>query len=195
MLTAQVDKASLKRVFSALDDLELKLGDRALMTAMKRAMKPTVMAARQNAPRRSGSLARAVHTVKGAQAKQGSPYVIVRVNPKSQLIESGTGKKVTKRKIIQSKGYLQTSVRTPGRYLHWSLLGTRRGTRTTQKKGFVVYNSQGRPMRLKKIVHPGFSGRDWLQESWDKTRQVAVNGFLPELEKRINEVKYEYGLR
>jgi len=195
MLTAQVDKASLKRVFSALDDLELKLGDRALMTAMKRAMKPTVMAARQNAPRRSGSLARAVHTVKGAQAKQGSPYVIVRVNPKSQLIESGTGKKVTKRKIIQSKGYLQTSVRTPGKYLHWTLLGTRRGTRTTQKKGFVVYNSQGRPMRLKKIVHPGFSGRDWLQESWDKTRQVAVNGFLPELEKRINEVKYEYGLR
>ena len=195
MLTAQVDKASLKKVFSALDDLELKLGDRTLMTAMKRAVKPTVMAARKNAPRRSGSLARAVHTVKGAQAKQGSPYVIVRVNPKSQLIESGSGKKVTKRRLKESKGDLRTSVRTPGRYLHWTLLGTRSGTRTTQKKGFVVFNSQGRPMRLKKIVHPGFSGRDWLQESWDSTRQIAVNGFLPELKKRIAEVKHEYGIR
>ena len=194
MLTAQVDKASLQRVFSALDDLELKLGDRALMTAMKRALKPTVMEARQNAPRRSGSLARAVHTVKGAYATQGSPYVIVRVNPKSQIIDD-KGKKVTKARLKKSKGSLQTSVRTPGRYLHWTLMGTKGGTRTTSKKGFVVYNSQGRPMRVKKINHPGFQGRDWLKQSWDRTKTTAVNGFLPELDKRIQEVKYEYGIK
>lgn len=194
MVTAAVDKEGVRKIFSALDDLELKLGDRALITAMKRAMKPSVAAAKSNAPRRSGSLARSLHVIKGKMSRQGSPYVIMRVNPKSQLIDS-KGKKVTKKRIIESKGYLQTSVRTPGRYLHWTLIGTRSGTRTTQKKGFVVYNDQGRPMRVKKIQHPGFTGRDWIQDSWNQTRTLAFNGFLPELQKRVNEVKYQYGIK
>lgn len=194
MLTAQVDEAGVKRIFSALDDLPLRLGDRSIMTAMKRAMKPTVERAKRNAPRRSGSLARAVHVVKGRQATQGSPYVMVRVNPKSQMIDD-KGKKVTKGRLKKSKGSLVTMVRTPGRYLHWTILGTRSGTRTTKKTGFVVYNSQGRPMRLKKISHPGFKGRDWLGDTWEATKQTAFNGFVPELQKRIAEVKREYGLR
>lgn len=194
MLTAAVDKAGVRKIFDALDDLELKLGDRTILTSMKRALKPTLTYARGHAPRRSGSLARALHVIKGREARQGSPYVILRVNPKSQLIDS-KGKKVTKKRIIESKGNLITSVKTPGRYLHWTLLGTRSGTRTTKKKGFVVYNAQGRPMRVKKITHPGFEGRDWIQESWDATKSISFNNFLPELKKRIDEVKYEYGLR
>jgi len=194
MVTAAVDKASVQRIFSALDDLELRMGDRALVTAMKRAMKPTVTAAKNNAPRRSGSLARSLHVIKGRESRQGSPYVIMRVNPKSQIIDD-RGRKVTKKMRIESKGYLKTSVRTPARYLHWTLLGTRPGTRTTQKTGFVVYNDQGRPMRVKKIQHPGFRGQDWLQDSWDATKQIAFNGFLPELQKRVQEVKYQYGIR
>lgn len=194
MLTATVDKEGVRRIFQALDDLEIRLGDRTIITAMKRAMQPTVREARQTAPQRTGSLARAVHVVKGKMAKQGSPYVIVRVNPKSQLIDD-KGKKVTKYRLKKSKGSIQTQVRTPGRYLHWTLIGTGAGTRTTSKTGFVVFNSQGRPMRLKKINHPGTKGRNWLQESWDRSKNIAFNGFVPELKKRIEEVKYQYGIK
>lgn len=193
MLTAEVNKADVIRVRRALADLPLRLGDRAILTAMKRAMKPTVKKAQQNAPRRTGSLGRAVHVVKGKEAKPGSPYVVLRVNPKMQLIDD-KGKKVTKKRLKESKGSLQTQVRTPGRYLHWTILGTRGGTRTTTKKGFVVYNDQGRPMRVKKIKHPGTKGTNWIGEAWTQTRQLAVNGLLPAIDKRVQQVKYEYGL-
>jgi hypothetical protein len=193
MLTAKADPNSVKALRSALDDLPIRLGDRAILTGLKRAMGSTVKEARRIAPRRTGSLARAVHVVKGKLARPGSPYVVLRINPKSQTLDA-SGRRITPKRF--KEGYSgDTQTVKPNTYLHWTIIGTGGGTRTSKRRGFVLYNDQGQPFRIKKIQHPGTRGRNWLRDTWKNTQADAVRDMLPQIRKRVDEVKSKHGIR
>ena len=193
MLTAKVEDGGVKALRSALDDLPIRLGDRAVLTGLKRAMRSTVKEGKRRAPRRTGSLARAVHVVKGKLARPGSPYVVLRINPKVQTLDA-SGRRLTPKRFKAGYSGDTTTVK-PNTYLHWTIIGTGGGTRTAKRRGFVLYNDQGQPFRIKKIQHPGARGRNWLRETWNTTQGEAVRNMIPQIRKRVDEVKSKHGIR
>jgi hypothetical protein len=149
---------------------------------MKRAMKPTLQAARQDTPQRSGALKSAYHVVSGKRSRKDSPYVVLRVNPKKQQsYTTADGHSVERR---------------PTDYFHWVADGQGPKTYTTTKKGFSfrAYDEDG-PLVVKKITRGGFAGRDIIGDAWDDTRRQVIDSTLDHILRAVNEYKDKNGFK
>ena len=178
----KVDKAALEALRKAIRFMPEKVASRRIMVGMKRAMKPTKRAAANMAPDRSGALAKAFHVVNGRRAIDGSPYVVFRVNPKKRL--SYTNEQGTNVEAM------------PKEYFHHVTPGVKPGTRETKRSGFTffAYDDDGRPMRVKKIRHPGSEGRDIIGDSWKMTSAQVKANMLNEIRKSVDQYKQKHGL-
>ncbi len=175
-LEVSVDDAALKALSTAINSLPVKLGDKAIISGMRRAMRPALRAAkRTTAPSDTGYLRKNIHIAKGKYIKMrggytNNPYVVLRVRNRN------------------------SGGQDAGKYLHLVLLGTKAGIRKTKKSYFVISNAGG-TTAVKEINHKGTKANDFFNKAWRQTKNTCYNNFLPEIVQRINEVKAKAGLR
>jgi len=176
----QIDQAALDTLIKAINSLPIKLGDKATIQGMKRAMRPAKRMAKQLAPKDSGFLKRQITIEKGKYTRNKAavtvnPYVVLGVKNKK------VGKKNAKK------------------YLHFVLLGTQAGVRKTYKKNyFMIKGSNNRGVEkilVQKIKHTGSKGVNFFTETWNRTKNTCHKRMLPEIVKRIEEVKTKAGIR
>lgn len=176
----RVEEGGLKRLQEAIRWLPEKAAGRRVMVGMKRGMRPVRDDARDAVEPRSGALRKSIHVVNGKRAKEGNPYVVVRVNPKTSVqYKDPTGATIT---------------RTPKTYLHWIVDGIQKGTRTSDK-GFIIYDGDtGRPIRVKKISHPGIDGVDIFGDAFKANQEKVLNTTFKEIERSIAQWKKKNGI-
>lgn len=176
----RVEPAGLERIQKAIKFLPEKAAGRRVMVGMKRGMRPVRDEARDAVEPRTGALRKSIHVVNGKRAKEGSPYVVVRVNPRT---------------TVQAKDLTGNTIeRTPKRYLHWIVDGIPSHTKTSET-GFVVYDgASGRPLRVKKVTVAGFAGRDIFGDAFAKHRGAVLSTTFAEIEKSIQQWKRKNGL-
>lgn len=151
--TVEVNQADLDNIRELMRRVPEKVGDRAVISAMKKAINPARLAAIANVKDRTGALAKAIKTKKGKKAKNGAPEVVISTRgAKTQMLRP-PGSKNAKRV-------------NPRFYLHLVLLGTRAGKRTAgrgkvakqradgSEKFFMVPSGRG-VVQKKTINHPG----------------------------------------
>jgi hypothetical protein len=177
----KVNQAGLDRLSRAIRLLPEKAAGRRVMVGMKRAMRPVRDDARDAVESRSGALRKSIHVVNGKRSKEGNPYVVVRVNPKTSVQYSdGTGATIT---------------RVPKTYLHWIIDGVYKGVRTSAT-GFVIYDGEtGRPLRVKKISHPGIDGVDIFGDAFKRNIQTVLATSFDAIEKSIDDWKRKNGIQ
>jgi|TARA_R110000765_G_scaffold23624_2_gene59608 hypothetical protein len=175
----QVEQAALDTLIKAINSLPIKLGDKATIQGMKRAMRPAKRMAKQLAPKDSGFLKRQITIEKGKYTRNKAavtinPYVVLGVKNKK------VGKKNAKK------------------YLHFVLLGTKAGVRKTYKKNYFVISGSNRKgynkVLVQKIKHTGSRGVNFFTETWNRTKNTCHKRMLPEIVKRIQEVKTKAGI-
>tara|TARA_R110000796_G_scaffold132871_1_gene248312 strand:+ start:732 stop:1334 length:603 start_codon:yes stop_codon:yes gene_type:complete len=175
----QVEQAALDTLIKAINSLPIKLGDKATIQGMKRAMRPAKRMAKQLAPKDSGFLKRQITIEKGKYTRNKAavtinPYVVLGVKNKK------VGKKNAKK------------------YLHFVLLGTKAGVRKTYKKNYFVISGSNRKgynkVLVQKIKHTGSKGVNFFTETWNRTKNTCHKRMLPEIVKRIQEVKTKAGI-
>ena len=175
----EIEQAALDTLIKAINSLPIKLGDNATIQGMKRAMRPALRMAKQLAPKDSGFLKRQITIEKGKYTRNKAavtinPYVVLGVKNKK------VGKKNAKK------------------YLHFVLLGTKAGVRKTYKKNYFVISGSNRKgynkVLVQKIKHTGSKGVNFFTETWNRTKNTCHKRMLPEIVKRIQEVKTKAGI-
>lgn len=175
----EIEQAALDTLIKAINSLPIKLGDNATIQGMRRAMRPALRMAKQLAPKDSGFLKRQITIEKGKYTRNKAavtinPYVVLGVKNKK------VGKKNAKK------------------YLHFVLLGTKAGVRKTYKKNYFVISGSNRKgynkVLVQKIKHTGSKGVNFFTETWNRTKNTCHNRMLPEIVKRIQEVKTKAGI-
>lgn len=176
----RVEPAGLERIQKAIKFLPEKAAGRRVLVGMKRGMRPVRDDARDAVEPRTGALAKSIHVVNGKRAKEGSPYVVVRVNPRTSVqAKDTTGATIT---------------RVPKTYLHWIVDGIPAHQKTSDT-GFVIYDAaSGRPLRVKKVKVSGFAGRDIFGEAFARNRAAVLSTTFAEIEKSIEQWKRKNGL-
>ena len=172
-LTLNLDKIAMKQLQSALSEFTTDvIAERRIIGAMKKTLRPTLRKAKEQSKRdnSSGATSQSIHLVKGRKSSLFSPYVVIRL----------------KNKKIGNQ--------SPRHYQHNMILGTRKGLRESIK-GFVVYGSGGRAMRIHKIQHPGTKGIKYMDDAWKQTRSQVTNAFISSLHKDIKSYKRRNNLR
>lgn len=167
-VTFKIDEKGLKRLTNMLRDFpDDVIAERRVIGGMKKALKPMLKTARHEVTKRdgaaSGTTSKNLHIAKGRRSSIKSPYVVLRLKPKA-------------------------GDKNPRRYQHNLILGTQGGTRTSSK-GFVIYGDDGRPRRIKRIVHPGTKSNPYIDNAWMTTRSRVVNGFVDSVAKDIKNFK------
>lgn len=166
-LTLDLDKIALKQLRQAMAEFPQDvIAQRRIIGAMKKTLQPTLRKAKQISKRdnSSGATSQSIHMVKGRKSSLFSPYVVIRVKDK------------------------KIGNQSPRHYQHNMILGTRSGLRESTK-GFVVFNSAGRAMRIKKIQHPGSKGIKYMDNAWIQTRSKVTNAFMSSLQRDIKNFK------
>lgn len=179
----RVDKSALNELRKAVRFLPEAVANRRTLVGMKRAMRPTLQAAKSDSPQRSGALKSAYHVVSGKRSRKDSPYVVLRVNPKKrQSYTTADGTTVERR---------------PTDYFHWVADGQGPKTYTTTKKGFSfrAYDEDGRPLVVKKITRGGFKGTDIIGDAWQATRRQVVDSTMGHILRAVNEYKSKKGFK
>ena len=175
----EIEQAALDTLIKAINSLPIKLGDNATIQGMRRAMRPAMRMAKQLAPKDSGFLKRQITIEKGKYTRNKAavtinPYVVLGVKNKK------VGKKNAKK------------------YLHFVLLGTKAGVRKTYKKNYFVISGSNRKgynkVLVQKIKHTGSKGVNFFTETWNRTKNTCHKRMLPEIVKRIQEVKTKAGI-
>ena len=175
----EIEQAALDTLIKAINSLPIKLGDNATIQGMRRAMRPALRMAKQLAPKDSGFLKRQITIEKGKYTRNKAavtinPYVVLGVKNKK------VGKKNAKK------------------YLHFVLLGTKAGVRKTYKKNYFVISGSNRKgynkVLVQKIKHTGSKGVNFFTETWNRTKNTCHKRMLPEIVKRIQEVKTKAGI-
>ena len=175
----EIEQAALDTLIKAINSLPIKLGDNATIQGMRRAMRPAMRMAKQLAPKDSGFLKRQITIEKGKYTRNKAavtinPYVALGVKNKK------VGKKNAKK------------------YLHFVLLGTKAGVRKTYKKNYFVISGSNRKgynkVLVQKIKHTGSKGVNFFTETWNRTKNTCHKRMLPEIVKRIQEVKTKAGI-
>ena len=90
----RVDDARLRQLRKAIQTLPAAVAKRRVLVGFTRALKVTRDAAKMSVPTSSGALKKSLHVVRGRQATETSPYVVLRINPKTSVSytnESGVG--------------------------------------------------------------------------------------------------------
>ena len=176
----EINQAALDTLIRAINSLPEKLGDKSIIQGMRRAMRPAKRMAKKLAPKDSGFLKRQITIEKGKYTRNKAavtinPYVVLGVKNKK------VGNKNAKK------------------YLHFALLGTKAGVRKTYKKEYFVISgkstSQFKKVLVQKIKHTGSKGVDFFNETWKRTKNTCHQRMLPEIVKRIEEVKLKAGIR
>ena len=98
----QVEQAALDTLIKAINSLPIKLGDKATIQGMKRAMRPAKRMAKQLAPKDSGFLKRQITIEKGKYTRNKAavtinPYVVLGV--KNKKVGKKNAKKVVGAKV------------------------------------------------------------------------------------------------
>lgn len=176
-----VNQRGLDEISKIIRDLPEKVAGRRVLVGMKRALKKPRDLARDAVEPVSGALRKSIHVVNGRRSREGNPYVVLRVNPRTKVQYQNpiTGEMIT---------------REPKNYLHWILGGVEAGPRKSER-GFVVYDwESGQPMRIKTIQHPGYDGRDIFGDAWDKTLPIVLSTTFGEIQKSVKQYKRQKGL-
>ena len=166
-LTLNLDQIAMKQLRGAMAEFTNDVvAERRMIGAMKKTLSPTLKRAKQGAKRdnSSGATSQSIHLVKGRKSSLYSPYVVIRVKDK------------------------KIGNQSPRHYQHNMILGTRKGVRESIK-GFVVYGSGGRAMRIHKIKHPGTKGIKYMDDAWNQTRSQVTNAFMSSLQRDIKNYK------
>lgn len=178
--SVEIEQAALDTLIKAINSLPIKLGDKSIIQGMKRAMRPAKRMAKRLAPKDSGFLKRQITIEKGKYTRN---KLAVSVNP--YVVLGVKNKKIGKQNAKK--------------YLHFVLLGTKAGVRKTYKKNyFVISGSNSKTVKkvlVKKIKHTGSKGVDFFSETWNRTKNTCHKRMLPEIVKRIQEVKSKAGIR
>lgn len=178
----KVDAKALKALSNSIKFMPEKVASRRLMVGMKRAMKPTLNAAKLASPMRSGALRKSYHVVNGRRAVDGSPYVVMRINPKAS---SG---------FTNEQGASLTA--KPKSYFHIIADGMGPKSQKTNGKGFTffAYDEDYRPLKVRKRKHPGIDGEDYIGDAWQRTQTNVKNTMLGTIQKSVDQYKQKHGL-
>ena len=149
----ELDPAGVAEVRRLLNSLPEKVGDRAVVSAMKKAIEPARLAAVANVKDRTGALADAIKTRTGKKTREGAPEVVI----------STRGAKTQIMKVPGSRNPKRVN---PRFYLHLVLLGTAAGRRVAGVGKVAKKRADGSPKRFvvpmgnrfverSEIYHPG----------------------------------------
>ena len=115
--TVEINQAELDNIRQLMKRVPEKVGDRAVVSAMKKAIEPARLAAIANVKDRTGALAKGIKTTRGKKARNGAPEVVVSTRR-------------AKTEMLRPPGSKKPIRVNPRFYLHLVLLGTRAGKRT-----------------------------------------------------------------
>jgi hypothetical protein len=177
-----IDEKRLKKLRKTIRTLPEKVAKRRVLVGLTRALKVTRDAAKADVPVVSGALRKSLHVVRGRRSTETSPYVVLRINPKTQVsYTDGTGMQVT---------------RVPRTYYHVLAYGTKGGIKKTKKGGFAfnAYDDDGRVIRVKKIDQPQLQGNDYIGDAWDRTKSQVRSQTLDFIIAAIEEHKRKNGI-
>lgn len=178
----RIDQARLAKLRKSIRTLPEKVAKRRVLVGLTRALKVTRDAAKADVPTSSGALRKSLHVVGGKRSTPSSPYVVLRVNPKTIVsFTSSDGMQVT---------------RQPRTYYHILAYGTKGGTKTTKKSGFSfhAYDDDGRIISVKKVDQPQLQGNDYIGDAWDRTKARVQNEALDYIIDAIEEHKRKTGI-
>lgn len=192
--TIELDPAALAEVNRLLNSIPEKVGDRAVIGAMKKAIEPARLAAVANVKDRTGALAKSIKTTTGKKARNGAPEVVISTRR-------------AKTQVVRVPGSRKPQRVNPRFYLHLVLLGTASGTRTAGVGKVSKKRADGSEkffqvpvgnsiVRKKSIRHPG--GRP--NPIFDKAlagpmRRRAYNDLTGFLVPRLRKLAKKYGAK
>lgn len=178
----RIDQARLDKLRKSIRTLPDKVAKRRVLVGLTRAMKVTRDAAKMDVPTSSGALKKSLHVVAGKRSTPTSPYVVLRINPKTIV------------NFTTSDGVSVT--RQPRTYYHVLAYGTKGGVKTTKKGGFSfhAYDDDGRLIRVKKVDQPQLQGTDYIGDAWDRTKTRVQNEALDFIIDAIEEHKRKTGI-
>lgn len=174
MFTLNYDRRALEKLVRELDVFGKRVARKHLKAAARYASRPVVQAARQYAPRESGSLKRSIiAVVRKAQNREESYYVVV--GPRVDLVAFYTSEKtVTLRgKSARTHKLKYRHKRVPANYAHLVELGVQphalgRGSNTRRR--LSIPHGQRHPgYRAKPFLRPAY-----LQHRNDYLKRIGV---------------------
>lgn len=192
--TISIDPAGLEQVKQLLRKVPEKVGDRAVVAAMKKAIEPARIAAVANVKDRTGALAKNIKTTRGKKARHGAPEVVISTRR-------------AKTEVVRVPGSTKPQRVNPRFYLHLVLLGTKAGTRTAGvgkvakkrpdgSEKFFHVPVGGSIVRKKSIRHPGGRPNPIFDKALSgPVRSRAYNDLLGFLIPRLQKLANKYGAK
>lgn len=192
--TIELDPAALAEVKQLLRRVPEKVGDRAVISAMKKAIEPARLAAVANTKNRTGALAKSIKTTTGKKARNGAPEVVISTRR-------------AKTQVVRVPGSRKPQRVNPRFYLHLVLLGTQGGVRTagvgkvTKKRAdgsekFFHVPVGNSIVRKKSIRHPGGKPNPIFDKALSgPVRRRAYNDLLGFIIPRLRKLAQKYDAR
>ena len=189
--TVEVNQQALDNIRELMRRVPEKVGDRAVIAAMKKAIDPARVAAIANVKDRTGALAGAIKTTKGKKARNGAPEVVISTRR-------------AKTEMLRPPGSKKPKRVNPRFYLHLVLLGTKAGQRTAgvgkvaKKRAdgsekFFMIPTGGGVVRKKTISHPGQRGNPIFDDALrGPIRARAYNDLASFLVPRLKKLAAKY---
>ena len=157
-----------KALERALKDIDSKVRNRVIGSALKKAAKPIVKAAKAKAPKDSGLLAKSIGTKFKVNKRRGVGYVVI----------GPTDSKQTK---ARSKLSGNKAKRNPAHYGHLVEMGT--------KPHANKYTRVGDQIIPVGSWHPGTGPRPFLRPAFDANKGALVGAVRAELKSAIRKAK------
>ena len=188
--TIELDEDGVREIQRLMNKLPEKVADRAVVSAMKKAIEPARLAAVANVKDRTGALAKAIKTTRGKKTRKAAPEVVIST-------------RTAKTQIVKVPGSSKPQRVNPRFYLHLVLLGTKAGTRTAgvgkvakkradgTEKFFQIPTGRG-IVQKKQIKHPGGKPNPIFDKALSgPVRRRAYNDLMsfviPRLKKEMNK--------